>query len=140
MQRSRAKQFIFVAAAAVLLAGAAFSANTAFAAKGGGGGHKGGGQTGGGVSSCTLTVSPNPVPAMTYYSLNGSGFIPNDQLNIDIDGVRWVMFSDANGNLYVPASSRVLLADPGSPTNTIIAKESTGSGLTQCGSITFPVT
>jgi hypothetical protein len=79
MNRSRAQQALIIAAAVVLLGGAAFSANTTFAAKGG---NSGGGQTGGG--SATLTVSPNPVPASSWFHISGCGYAPGQGVTLNL--------------------------------------------------------
>jgi hypothetical protein len=130
MNRSMAKQLMFVAAAAVLLGAAAFSANSALAA---GGGHHGGGQTGGGAA--TLSVSPNPVPAYSFFHISGCGYVPGEGVTLNL----WTSSAVATTGTVAGADGCISgdWSTHSAGSYTLVA--ATGSRNTVAASITFQV-
>ena len=130
---------IFAIVAVVVILGAALGAGTALAAKGGVKGKPGGngGNGGNGETYATLTVSPNPAPAWTWFQAEGCGYVTGKVVNILVKSGATAFFGvgvDANGCISFMHSTGA----PG--TYTVEAHQNLkGKKQTLMASITFAV-
>jgi len=81
-------------AAIAVIAGVALSAAPASAAKGG---VHGSGQT---SSGALVVVSPNPVPAHSWYTWTGSGFLPSKIVYVSGCGGAFNLWAGSAGSFY----------------------------------------
>jgi len=124
---------LVLAAALVMLA---VSTGAVDAARGGKGGGKPGGSNG-----VTLTASPNPLPAGTVVTFNGSGFRGGETLLVGVLGyVPWADVTTDGSGAFSHAFTRTTdptVFPPG--TYYVQAKRSTNQGMVTVASTSFTV-
>ncbi len=91
---------------AIGIMGSALAAGPALAAKGGNGVRGGGKGHNGGTSTATCSVTPNPLPILTWGTFNGSGFAPTSNIGFTVSGptgtVMGFLTADATGSFSAP--------------------------------------